>query len=142
MLDEHRFRALCRKEMGGIEGERFQSALADPKNPNADPVAVSFDVGIDEQKVILLPRAECEEYAKIDKEERGPEDELLKHIKPEAHTWVKYNRGKMIEKLQACMSEGSPAFMPKKGNLTLIWPLWAPDVVPWNVAENYIGRYS
>lgn len=135
MIVEHRFRALCRKEQGGIEGEKFQKALDASK---ADPLPVSFEVGIDEERTIEIPREVAEFYAKIAKEERKEEDELLKHIKPEAHTWVKHNRTKMIEKLREAMLES----LTNGRSLTLIWPLWTPDVVPFEVAQGYVRKYG
>ncbi len=134
MIDEHRFRALCRKDQGGIEGARFQAALDASK---ADPVPVSFEVGLDEVKVMEIPRADCETYARIALEERKEEDELLKFIKPEAHAFVKWNRSKIVLKLQEIMVQ-----YPMYRVIVLTWPLWTPDSVPVAVAEAYVRKYS
>ncbi len=134
MIDEHRFRALCRKDLGSIEASKFQAAL---EASEADPVPVVFEVGIDEQKIMEIPRADAELYAKIAKEERAPEDDLLKYIKPEAHNFVKFNRSKMVLMLKEIMLG-----YPMHKHITLIWPLWTPDNVSVAVADAYVRKYS
>lgn len=145
MIEEHRFRAICRKDQGGIEGERFQKALDASKD---DPVPVIFEVGIDEIRKIEISRQECEFYAKIAKEERQPEEELLKHIKPEAHAFVKWNRSKVISILQNALLEHKPSVetgwgkIANNAKITICWPLWTPDSIPVYVAEAYVRKYS
>lgn len=141
MINEERFRALCRKDQGGIEGARFQEAL--DKSP-ADPVPVSFEVGIDETKIIEISREDAQNYAIIAKEEYAPEAELLKCLKPEVHAFVKNNRSRMVKKLSEDLAthKGRSFNFNAPGNFVILWPLWTPDNVPVKVAEDYIRRYS
>lgn len=134
MIDENRFRALCRKDQGGIEGAKFQEGLDESE---ADPVPVRFETGLEEFKIIEISREDAETYARIAKEERKPEEDLIEYIKPEAHMWVRHNRSKLIEKLKESMlqsSEGKP--------IVLVWPLWTPDSVPYDVALAYLRKYA
>lgn len=134
MIDEKRFRAICRKDQGGIEGAKFEEALNASKD---DPVSIRFEVGLDEFKAVELPRSDVVLYAKIAKEERAPEDELLQYIKPEAKGFVRHNRTKIIGKLKEIMVQ-----YPMYRMIVLTWPLWTPDTVPFSVAEAYVRKYE
>ena len=135
MVNEHNFRLLCRREHGGIEAEAFGRALETDTN---DPVTVEFSVGIDDVARVPVARADAIEYARIAKEERQPEDELIKHIKPDAWGFVRYNRKEMCGKLRRAMVESLSENRP----LTILWPIWTPDVVPRDVALKYLERYE
>lgn len=139
LIQEHKLRSLCRSESGGIDGEMFQKAL--DKNDN-DPVEVVYEDGLGEAKIFKIPRQECEYYAQIAKEESAPEKELLSHVNPGMHQWIKYNRRKMCTKLTECMLEYKEnRRIPGQGVL-VVWPLFPPDQIPEEVVLSYLRRYS
>lgn len=136
MVTEADFRKLCRTTEGSLEAEAFQKAL---DSSNDDTVAVTFNVGIDETKIVKIPRHVCEKYAIIAKEENGPESDLLNSINPRMHGWAKMNRDKVCRKIIEAM--GAEEKVPGQG-IVLLWPLCAPDQVSESVAKNYLERYS
>lgn len=136
IIDEIKFRRLCRTEYGRYDSEQFQKALDQSQE---DPVTVTFETNLDEVKQIELSREECEFYAKIAKEEMYLEDELLKSINPRMHSWARMNRLKMCGKLKEAMELEDK--VPGQG-LIIIWPMCGPDQVGEDLANRYIKTYG
>lgn len=135
-IPEQRFRQLCRSESGGFESVKFRDAL--DKEPG-DPISVIFEVGFRETKTVMVSRAMAEQYAKWAAEEAAPEKELLESIKPEMRDWILQNRKKMCERLLKAMA----GYNPEHGLVVqIIWPTATPDVVPYEAAVKYVGKYS
>ncbi len=151
LIEEHKFRRLCRGEFGGLEGEKFQEAL--DENPAADPVPVQFPVpgSMMEVKDYFIPREEAENYARLAKEERQPETDLLVYIKPQMRDWVKLNREAMCRRVGESLNEYKRVLNKKESQsldtsedteVTIIWPTATPDKVNVELVENYLKAYG
>lgn len=136
LIQEHKLRAACRGEYGSLECAKFEEAL---KNSQADPVPVTFDIDLVESKTFLIPRQECEFYAKIVADENRPEAELIEYVNPKMSFWIKMNRIGMCIKLREAIEEYNPK---ANSGVVIVWPLCAPDQVPLEVAQNYLRKYA
>lgn len=134
-IPEQRFRQLCRSEYGGFESAKFAEALKSA----GDPLVITFEIGFRETKDIPVERATVKQYARWAEEEAGPEKDLLESIKPEMRPWILDNRVKMCEQLREAMEK----YNPEHGDgVQIVWPTQTPDVVPYEAAVKYVGKYS
>lgn len=139
LITEEKLRKLCRGDQGAFESAPFQDAL---NASEADPVPVTFTVDFDEFKTVHIPRQECEFYAQIAEEEAEPEAEILKHINPMMHLWVKNNRSKMCSRLKEAMVKYTEEHRVPGQGVVIVWTLCAPDQVSPDIVENYLRRYA
>ena len=145
------FRRLCRAEFGGLEGEKFEQALTE--EPGADPVPVEFPMkgSFIETTKYFIPREEVELYARLAKEERVPETDLLVYIKPQMREWIKLNREPMCRRLRKSLESYDDVIEKKKSqsldvsqdnDVTIIWETASPDKVDVGLARNYLKAYE
>lgn len=151
LIEEHKFRRLCRAEFGGLEGEKFQEALTE--EPTADPVPVEFPEpgSFIHTKKYFIPREEVKLYARLAKEERAPETDLLVYIKPQMREWIKMNRLAMCRRLTDSLNEYNEMLHRKEvqsldtsqdTDVTIIWETQSPDKVNADLAKNYLRAYG
>mgnify|MGYP001583738542 FL=1 len=136
LFSEEKFRKICRSEQGGLESMKFQDAI---ESTNADPVMITFDIGLNEKKIVSIPRAVALIYAKLALEEIIPESELIKYLNPDVSSWVKLNRKKMCEKIREAKYRFNPDHHVA---LTIIWPIHPPDSIPFSVGMAYLNKYE
>lgn len=135
LIEEKKFRMLCRGEYGGNEGQKFQEAL--DEYPDKDPVPVMFDEY--NPMRMPIPRSEAEGYAEMARQERQPEEDLILHIKPQMRNWIRINRGAMCARLRKSLETYSPEH---HNGLTIIWEIQSPDKVDVSLAKAYLEAYE
>lgn len=133
LIEEQKFRRLLRAEYGGIEGQAFYEALEE--HPDKDPLPVSFAGS----SSFLIPREEAKGYAEMARQERLPEENLLRHIKPQMRNWIRINRSAMCVRLRTSLE----AYSPEHHNgVTIIWPIQSPDKVDCEFVSKYLETYG
>lgn len=151
LIEEHKFRRLCRAEYGGLEGEKFEQSLAE--EPGADPVPVEFPEpgSFTKTKKYFIPREEVENYAQWAKEERAPETDLLVYIKPQMREWIKLNREPMCRRLRKSLEDYNDVIERKKDQymdvsqdteVTIIWETETPDKASVDLVKKYLRAYE
>lgn len=142
LIEEQKFRKLCRGENGGFEGQRFQEALdEDTGKFGPGMVLVKFDVAFSTEapKKFVIPTTEVEGYAEMARQERQPEEDLLFHIKPQMRNWIRINREAMCARLRKSLE----AYSPEHHNgVTIIWPTQSPDKLSYEIVKKYLETYG
>ena len=139
IIEELKFRRLCKGEYGGFEGQKFQDALT--AHPELDPVPVVFETALqgNEMPTYHIPRAEAEQYAQWAKEERQPEEDLLIHIKPSMREWIRINRSLMCKRIRKALETFS---LEHYTEVTIVWEIETPDKIDHGIVKKYLKAYE
>jgi len=140
-INPKKLEAICKGENGRFESSCFAEALKNHKDGYEDMVPVSFDLSLDERKIVFIERKEVEAYARIAEAVKAPEDALLRQIKPSMHNWILHNRAKMCERLRIALGlkQNKNA---KEDGVTIIWETNTPDKVDYDVVIKYLEYYD
>ena len=115
---------------------KFQEAL---DANTGDPITITFEIGFKETRAVQVQRETAEQYAKWAKEEMAPELELLFHMKPTMHNWIKSHRLQMCDRLKSALEKYNSE---NSQEIQIVWPIATPDVVPVEIVKEYIRRYA
>ena len=140
IIEELKFRRLCKGEYGGFEGQKFQDALT--AHPELDPVPVVFETAVlegNEMPTYHIPRAEAEQYAQWAREERKPEEDLLERIKPDMRGWIRLNRSLMCKRIRKALEIFNPEHHTQ---VTIVWEIETPDKVDVEIVRKYLKAYE